>query len=97
MEYGIYEVHYDKEHAKIEEVHAYIITDNSTDGGHTYSRDEVISKIENNNKVITLIQKDNGNWKRGAEVIVFKIDNEKYVKTESNTTKKDNLGELPEY
>ncbi|OFI07465.1 hypothetical protein CLOACE_02940 [Clostridium acetireducens DSM 10703] len=96
-EYGIYEVHYDDDHAKIEEVHAYKITDNSTDGKHTFSRDEVISKIEANNKVITLIKKDNGNWERGSEVIVYEVDNEKFIKTERNSKKEDNLGELPEY
>lgn len=96
-DYGIYEVKYDTEHSKIKEVHAYKVENNSTKGSNTFSRDTVISKIEANDKFFTLIKKFDGNWKIGADVIVYKVDNEKYIKTEANNTKKDNLGELPEY
>ncbi|MDD3269060.1 MAG: DUF3892 domain-containing protein [Syntrophomonadaceae bacterium] len=96
-DYGIYEVRYDSDHSKIEEVHAYKIENNSTNGSYTFSRDAIISKIEANYKVVTITKKSDGNWQIGADVIVYKVDNEKFIKTEANNTKKDNLGELPEY
>lgn len=96
-DYGIYKVKYDSDHSEIVEVHAYKIENNSTNGSNTFTRDGVISKIEANLKVVTLMKKSDGNWEIGAEVIVYKVDDEKFIKTEANNTKKDNLGKLPEY
>lgn len=98
-EYGIYEVHYDEDHSSIEEVHAKLIQDSKASGEYALSKDEVVNKIENNYKVVTLLKKDDGsgNWIIGAEVLVSVIDGQKYIKTEPNDKKEDNLGELPEY
>lgn len=96
-DYGIYEVHFKEERIEIEEVHAYKIENNSTNGSYTFSKKDVISKIESNYKFVTLIKKSDGNWQIGAEVIVYTVDGKKYIKTEANNTKKDNLGKLPEY
>lgn len=98
-DYGIYEVHYDDDHSNIEQVHAKLIQDNKASGEYALSKDEVVSKIEDNTKIITLIKGKNGssNWFIGAEVSVIEIDNKKFIKTEPNNKKEDNLGELPEY
>lgn len=95
--YGIYEVRYNDNHSKIVEVRTFKITDNKTDGKYTFSREAVILKIGAGNTVITLTKKADGNWKNGSEVIVYTVDTEKFIKTESNSKKADNLGELPEY
>ena len=101
-EYGINKVHYNKDHSKIEEVHALEIT-KKDDGKkypgkeQTFSRENIITKIESDNTVTTLTKNDKDAWVIGSKVKVYTLDNEKFIKTESNTKKVDNLGELPEY
>jgi len=100
-EYGINEVCYNDDHSKIQEVHALEITKKDdgkkyTGNKHTFSKESIILKIESNDKVTTLI-KNNDKWDMGSEVKVYTVDKEKFIKTESNSKKADNLGELPEY
>jgi hypothetical protein len=98
-DYGIYEVHYDDKEERIEEVHA--ITTVKI-GSREYpekiplNRNDIIQKIRLNNTVITLY-KENEGYKDGDKVIVYEVDNEKFIKTEGNNKKVDNLGELPRY
>ncbi|MCW7503565.1 DUF3892 domain-containing protein [Leptospira paudalimensis] len=61
-----------------------------------FTRIQVINKIESNYSFITIIAKD-GNWSKGANVEIVKIEGEKYIRTDKNNTKKDNLDNLPTY
>ncbi|SEW19972.1 DUF3892 domain-containing protein [[Clostridium] fimetarium] len=102
-DYGICEVHYNDDHSKIEEVHAFEIIENDagekhTDGiKHTFSKESIILRIDCGDKVTTLIKNDKGEWDRGSKVIVYTEDKGKFIRTKNNTKKVDNLGELPEY
>ena len=37
------------------------------------------------------------NGKKGEDVHIVKVDDEKFIRTDKNETKKDNLGNLPEF
>lgn len=65
--------------------------------GTTWTRQNVITAIEVHKKTFVTIRKRDGKWVRGAHVNVIKIENVKYLRTDSNNTKKDNLDELPDF
>ncbi|WP_061286344.1 DUF3892 domain-containing protein [Leptospira interrogans] len=60
------------------------------------TRSQVITKIENGSTFVTIFEKD-GKWNKGANVEIVKIDGEKYIRTDKNSTKRDNLENLPTY
>ncbi|GAB6150222.1 DUF3892 domain-containing protein [Clostridium novyi] len=63
-----------------------------------FSTDEVISKIENGTgEFITIVEDSLGKYKEGSKVIVYESNGIKYIKTESNGEKNDNLSDLPVY
>lgn len=60
-------------------------------------RSTVVSNIESGNTVMTAYKKSDGQYYKGAEVNVVKIDGVKYIRTDKNSTKRDNLENLPTY
>jgi len=60
------------------------------------SRQQVINAINTGTSVITIFMKDN-KWQKGAVVEVVKVDGERFLRTDRNQRKVDNLGELPEF
>ncbi|MPM00965.1 hypothetical protein SDC9_47202 [bioreactor metagenome] len=46
---------------------------------------------------MTAYKKSDGKYYKGAEVNVVKIDGVKYIRTDKNSTKRDNLENLPTY
>ncbi len=50
-------------------------------------------------KTFATITKDstNSKWVQGANVEVITVDGEKYIRTDRDKTKKDNLGQLPRF
>lgn len=72
---------------------------NSIDGYYAYhlSREEMIDLIENNN-VFTITR--SFGWQKytlGDKLVIFSRGGNEFVRTEGNSTEKDNLGGLPEY
>jgi len=65
--------------------------------GTDWKRQEVVDGIDNKFTFYTIIKKDDGSWKTGAEVIKIRVNGKYYIKTEANNTEKDNLENLPEY
>ena len=63
-----------------------------------FSKEKVISCIGYGAKYRTIIWKEEGRsiLKAGPQVEVVAGENEKYLRTDENDIKKDNLGELPE-
>lgn len=98
VDYYIYEVHYEQDHARINQVKTYMTTDGnkfSTSQTYEFSRNYVVSEINGGAVFETLYKEDNSDkWFRGKKVIV---DDDQYIKTESNNKKADNLDNLPEY
>lgn len=61
-----------------------------------WSRQQVVSAIEKGTSFVTAVKKDTG-WKKGEDVHIVIIHATRYIRTDKNPIKKDNLGELPEY
>ncbi|QAS69323.1 DUF3892 domain-containing protein [Oenococcus sicerae] len=101
-DYLIYEVHYEDEPYRrhIAEVHAQKDLGETVDGEqHSFSKDEVVFYIENANlrQTFATIYFLGGKWHVGEQVIVETINGEKFIKTERDGTKVDNLGDLRTY
>lgn len=60
-------------------------------------RSTVVSNIEDGQTIMTAVKGTDGKYYKGAVVNVVKIDGTKYIRTDKNTTRKDNLEELPTY
>ena len=56
--------------------------------GDTFSRQEVIDKLESGKKIITA---------PGTEVSIVNVKGIKYIRTDKNSIEEDNLGELPTF
>ncbi|SYW02559.1 conserved hypothetical protein [Oenococcus oeni] len=99
-DYLIYAVHYaDEPYRKhIAEVKTHKDLDDKA-GRETYSfsKDEVIRYISTSTTFCTIYKDVNSPWKQGKQVIVETVGSEKYIKTERNGIKADNLGDLPTY
>lgn len=60
------------------------------------SRGEMINLIENENKIIaTAIRDEMGKYSPGRTVHLFELDSLKFLRTDGNQTRSDNLGDLP--
>lgn len=60
-----------------------------------WTRASVIVAIDKGYSFVTALRR-NGNWTRGADVTVVTIGQERYLRTDRNLRREDNLGELPE-
>lgn len=61
-----------------------------------FTKAEAIRAIKAGYTFATIIRNDKSNSK-GSDVNIVKIDDEEYIRTDRNSTKKDNLDNLPEY
>jgi hypothetical protein len=61
-------------------------------------RSSVVSQLEAGTTFATITRDStNSKWVRGADVEVITVDGEKYIRTDRDKTKKDNLGQLPRF
>jgi hypothetical protein len=65
--------------------------------GLEVTRSTVVSRLDNGSTYMTIYKNPDGTWKKGAPVRVVKIDGDKYIRTDADNTKKDNLGALPRF
>ena len=65
----------------------------------TWTRQQVVDAIETYKKrIITIYKKPgSGSWTEGEDVLVVTIDGVKYIRTDANKVKEDNLGSLPDF
>lgn len=99
-DYLIYAVHYEDEPYRkhIAEVKAHKDLGESVGSEmYLFSRSEVIRDIEGSTTFCTIYKDSTGKWQQGKPVIVETIDWVKYIKTERNGIKADNLDNLPTY
>jgi hypothetical protein len=84
---------------KIEHVKAFMETIEGLSNPVRYSREEVVKSINKDDKWYTAILKETRGarniWIRGAKLHVIDIDDEKFIRTDGNKMRSDNLGELP--
>jgi hypothetical protein len=96
-DFVVTKVKYNRDHTQIVEVEV------RTDTGESIANDprrtvrqEVVSAILRGTTFVTAYLRD-GKWQKGEDVRVVTIHGERFIRTDSNSVKADNLGALPEY
>jgi hypothetical protein len=95
-DFAITKVKYNREHTHIDE--AEVRSDNGdsiSDPGY-WSRQDIVSAILRGTTFVTAYWRD-GKWQKGEDVRIVTIHGERFIRTDNNSTKSDNLGSLPEY
>jgi len=90
-------VRYDEDHSRIVKVRAHPDKGDTVGPGEEQTRATVVSNIESGKTYCTMLKGDDGKWKRGEDVRVIRIEGEKFIRTDANRIRRDNLGELPEF
>jgi hypothetical protein len=98
MEYWVSHVKMKDNH--IQEVKAFLNTVEGLKHPNIFSREEIVKSIdEKNNQWYTCILKEISGekrvWEKGSPIHTIELDDKKYIRTDGNTKKSDNLGELP--
>jgi Protein of unknown function (DUF3892) len=69
----------------------------SISGATEWARGTVVSSIDDGKTFVTITMTSDGkNWNKGKDVHVVKVNNVKYIRTDSNNKASDNLENLPE-
>jgi hypothetical protein len=96
-DFVIARVKYNREHTAIAEV------ETRTDTGETIaadvrrvSRQDVVASILRGTTFVTAYVRE-GTWQKGEDVGLVTIHGERFIRTDSNAVRADNLGNLPEY
>jgi len=95
-DYLISAVRYDEDNNYITDLMVHKDNGDSVGSGSSLTRKKVVLLIEAGSTFMTIYKSDD-RWKKGENVRIIKIDGVKYLRTDSNHTKKDNLGKLPEF
>lgn len=95
-DYLISKVRYDYDKSYITDLFVHKDNGDNVGAGQILSRERVIRLILGGTSFNT-IYANNGKWINGAEVRIISVGDKKYLRTDSNRIKKDNLGELPEF
>lgn len=95
-DFGVFRVRYNRDHTAIVEVEV------RPDLGETFgdpqkaARADVVAAIEQGRTFVTVYSRE-GELTKGEDVRVITLQGQKYLRTDSNSIKADNLGSLPEY
>ena len=95
-DYGISKVRYDPTHSHIVAVLVHEDTGTAITTGVETTRMTVVNRIDGGSTFVTIRLTSESAWQRGADVAVVTIEEQKYIRTDANKTKSDNLGDLPE-
>lgn len=96
VNYYISRVRYNLQETHIEKVEVYGISNESLTSPSEWTRQQVISTIERGYIIMTMYKR-NGKWEQGEHVRVITVNGVKYIRTDSNNSPKDNLGNLPRF
>lgn len=95
-DYLISKVRYNERETHIVRVIAHIDKGETLGPGVERTREEIVGLLGVGYTFVTIF-KQAGTWRQGAPVRVVTIDGEKYIRTDADNTKADNLGELPRF
>ncbi|MGK0468468.1 DUF3892 domain-containing protein [Clostridium sp.] len=97
--YLISEVHYKEteKYKNIEKVKVHEDNDSSVSAGSIWTREKVITSIDQGYSFCTIYKNVQGKWTKGAKVEKILIDGVYYLRTDANKVKEDNLDKLPEF
>lgn len=96
-DFVIAKVKYNRDHTQIVEVETRSDTGESiSNDARRVSRPDVVAAILRGTTFVTAYMRD-GKWQKGEDVRVVTIHGERFIRTDSNSGRADNLGNLPEY
>ncbi|MBS3778539.1 MAG: DUF3892 domain-containing protein [Candidatus Thermoplasmatota archaeon] len=92
--------HIKRKQGEITQVNAFLNTVEGLKNPNIFDKKEIINSIDNNeDKWYTcVLQKQNSGkrlWEKGSKLHVIKRNNQEYIRTNPDLTKKDNLDRLP--
>lgn len=95
-DYCISAVRFNLAHTHIDAVRVHQHLGDSLGTGVLWSRQQVITAIESRFTFTTVVAGSDGKWYRGADVNIVYVGSEKYLRTDRNQSRADNLDNLPE-
>jgi hypothetical protein len=96
-DYLISKVQYNEQDTHIVKVLAHPDNGDTVGTGSEVTRQRVVSLLDGGSTFATIYVGDAGKWLRGADVRVVTIEGVKYIRTDADATKEDNLGQLPRF
>jgi hypothetical protein len=96
-DFVITKVKYDEDETQIAEVESRADTGDAIGSDASrVARQVVVAAIARGTTYATALLRD-GKWHKGEDVRVVTIHGERFLRTDNNATKADNLGSLPRY
>jgi len=96
-DYLISAVRYNAAETHIEKVQVRLDNGDSVGPPSEWTRSEVITRLEAGYSFVTIVLGSNDKWLKGATVRIVVIHGEKFIRTDADRTKEDNLGNLPRF
>ena len=97
-DYLISAVRYNYDGSHIDQVRSHPDNGATVGAGTEVTRAQVVRLLESGSTFVTITWSPTSNsWNRGAEVRVVTISGEKFIRTDRDATKRDNLGQLPTF
>lgn len=94
-DYLISAVRYNDPKTHIVAVRCHPDNGDSVGAGTEAQRTAVVAKIDAGSTFATIRKTQEGKWSRGEDVRIVVVDDTKYLRTDPNSVKADNLGNLP--
>ena len=95
-DFGIFRVKYHRERTAIQEVEVRADLGETFGNPQKASRLDVVAAIERGQTFVTVYSQD-GKSTKGQDVRVVVVHGQKYIRSDRDAIKADNLGALPEY
>jgi hypothetical protein len=96
-DYLISKVEYNAKETHITRVLSHPDNGDTVGDGVEITRSTVVSRLNSGSTFATIYWGTDSKWKRGANVRTITIDDEKFIRTDADNMKKDNLGALPRF
>ncbi len=96
-DYVITAVRFNDKHTHIDRVRAHKDNGESLEAPQEYTRQTVVTAINDGLTFVTAFKASDGQWKKGEEVFIVHIHGTAYIKTKRDNTTRDNLDNLPEF
>ncbi len=96
-DYGISAVRYNSERTHIQKVEVREDQDDKFGPAQEWTRTQVVTAIERGISFVTILRDSERRWQQGQAVHIVTVNGAKYLRTDQNSTARDNLGNLPDF
>ena len=94
-DYGISAVKLNGKGNYINQVRVHKDKGNAMGDAEVWSREQIVSALENEYTFITILNGKQGIWSEGQKVNIVLVNGNKYIRTDEDQTPSDNLDNLP--